>query len=631
MPPGRVQRGRRGIGWSHLELLLDVVPMLACLAAIYPAMWVAVPSTDGSTTFAFAWVGVVGWPMLAGCLRIMTKRPILRPRWWAATWLFLGVPATAAVLTVRSDRLADWIGGLVFGLLILSPVAVWRYRRTGRLITAAGSPAPRPPATAPPAAATEGGLAGVRRASWLRRAAGFLVDGAVVVVPYGLLWNLGALAGGWLQAALTTAGALVSVGVGLCYNRWYLGGRTGQTWGRRIVGLRLVSGRTGDAVGPGRAFGRDVAHVAADSASFYVGWFVPLWDANRQTLADRLVDTVVIHHAPAGRVELRDRLNATLDAGQAGGLHAVVVVRDGQVLLEHYGTGEDFSWGTPHGVVEFGPETLHDLRSVTKSVTALLYGIALRDGRVPDPAEPLLRQFPQYSDLAADPERARLTVEHALTMSLGLEWNEDPPYDSPANAEIAMELAPDRYRYVLERPIAGPPGARWSYCGGATALLGKLVSDGTGRPLPEYAREVLFAPLGIAEFEWMAGDDGVASAASGLRLTPRDLARIGELVLAGGAWDGREVVPAGWVRTMLQPRLPTGPVGSYGLHWYLGSSAGQQWAAATGNGGQRLTVLPDLGLVVAVTAGNYDAQDQWRTPATVLEQVVLPAAGHPVA
>src|SRR5262245_30726509 len=115
-------------------------------------------------------------------------------------------------------------------------------------------------------------------------------------------------------------------------------------------------------------------------------------------------------------LELRDRLDETLKAGQADGVHAVVVVRDGATLLEHYGTGTDSSWGTSHGVVSFGPETLHDLRSVSKSVTALLYGIALGEGRVPEPAEPLLRHFPEYPDLAADPERARLTVEHALTM-----------------------------------------------------------------------------------------------------------------------------------------------------------------------------------------------------------------------
>jgi CubicO group peptidase (beta-lactamase class C family) len=323
--------------------------------------------------------------------------------------------------------------------------------------------------------------------------------------------------------------------------------------------------------------------------------------------------------------QLRDLLDETLQAGRLDGLHAAVAVRGGQTLLEYYGAGEDFAWGTSLGVVEFGPETLHDVRSVTKSVTALLYGIALGEGRVPHPAEPLLRQFREYPDLAADPERARLTVEHALTMSLGLEWREDIPYDSPANAEIAMELAPDRYRYVLERPILDLPGARWTYCGGATALLGRLIADGTGQPLPQYGRAELFGPLGIGSFEWMAGADGVASAASGLRLAPRDLARIGQLVLAKGAWDGRQIVPVSWIRAMLQPRLRTEWGAGYGYHWYLETIAGHRLVACMGNGGQRLIVLPDLDVTVAITAGNYDNPDQWRTPVALLEQVILPA------
>ena len=322
---------------------------------------------------------------------------------------------------------------------------------------------------------------------------------------------------------------------------------------------------------------------------------------------------------------LRESLHRTLESGQAPGLHAVVVVRHGDALLEHYGCGEDSAWNVPLGVVAFGPGTLHDIRSVTKSITGLLYGIAHGRGVVPDPADPLLRQFPQYPDLAADAPRARLTVEHALTMSLGLEWKEDIPYTSPDNAEIAMELAPDRCRYVLERPIAEEPGARWAYCGGATALLGKLVCDGTGLPLPEFAREALFAPLGIDNFEWMAGPDGVASAASGLRLAPRDLARIGELVLADGQWDGREVVPAGWIRAMLQPRLSTEWGGKYGYQWYAEESAGHRWVAGMGNGGQRVIVVPGLGLAAAIAAGNYDDPEQWRTPAVVIEQVILPA------
>ncbi|MCZ7436180.1 serine hydrolase [Micromonospora sp. WMMC241] len=324
---------------------------------------------------------------------------------------------------------------------------------------------------------------------------------------------------------------------------------------------------------------------------------------------------------------MRDRLDEALRAGRLDGLHGVVVARGGQLLLEHYGSGEDFSWGDPLGVVEFGPETLHDIRSVTKSVTALLYGVALDDGLVPAPEEALLPRFPQYPDLAADPRRARLTVAHALTMSLGLEWREDLPYDSPANAEIAMELAPDRYRYVLERPVVEPPGTRWTYCGGATALLGHLIADGTGQTLPEYAQAKLFEPLGISRYEWMAGPDGVASAASGLRLVPRDLLRIGELVLREGTWDGRRLVPADWLRTMLQPRLRTEWGARYGYHWYLDTVAGHDLVAGMGNGGQRLYVLPGLDLTVAVTAGNYDHPEQWRTPLALLEQVILPEIG----
>lgn len=340
--------------------------------------------------------------------------------------------------------------------------------------------------------------------------------------------------------------------------------------------------------------------------------------------------TAVYEVAGAAEVEralpeasMRERLDETIAAGLADGLHAVVVVQGGRKVLEHYGTGADFSWNTSYGTVDFGPRTLHDVRSVTKSVTSLLYGIALGQGLVPEPSASLLAGFPEYPDLAADPERARLTVEHALTMSLGMEWKEEIPYNGPANAEIAMELAPDRYRFVLERPIVEPPGVHYSYSGGATALLGGLIARGAGRPLPDFAREVLFGPLGIDRFEWMAGPDGVASAASGLRLAAPDLARVGELVLAGGEWDGRQVVPGAWLAAMLEPRLPVEWGRSYGYQWYNGEMAGHRWVGAMGNGGQRLTILPDLGLVVAIAAGNYDDPEQWRTPEAVLERVVL--------
>jgi CubicO group peptidase (beta-lactamase class C family) len=213
----------------------------------------------------------------------------------------------------------------------------------------------------------------------------------------------------------------------------------------------------------------------------------------------------------------------------------------------------DETWGRPLGTVAFGPETLHDLRSVTKSLVGLLYGMALADGKVPPPDAVLVDQFPEYPDLAADPARRRLTVAHVLSMTLGLEWNENLPYTSAANSEIAMELAPDRYRFVLERPIVGSPGQRWGYNGGATALLGRLIARGVAAGLPDYARAALFAPLGITAFDWIKGQDGTPSAASGLRLAPRDLARIGQLVIQRGRWDGRQVVPASWIDASFRP------------------------------------------------------------------------------
>jgi CubicO group peptidase (beta-lactamase class C family) len=329
--------------------------------------------------------------------------------------------------------------------------------------------------------------------------------------------------------------------------------------------------------------------------------------------------------------DLAERLDELVRAGRAPQLHGIVVARQGQIALERYGAGEDFKWGEALGSVRFGPDTLHDIRSVTKSIVSLLYGIALGRGQVPAPNEPLLRQFPEYPDLAADPQRARLTVEHALTMTLGLRWNEDVPYTSAANSEIAMELAPDRYRFVLEQPAVEEPGRRWMYSGGASALVGRLIASGTGLPLQEFARSALFEPLGVGSFEWMGGADRVASAASGLRLAPRSLARIGQLVLARGSWGGREIVPAAWLEAALQPRVQIAEGFAYGYQWYLGSlaaagSAGRalRWAGGMGNGGQRLIVVPELELVVAICAGSYDSADQGATPTAILEQVILP-------
>lgn len=322
--------------------------------------------------------------------------------------------------------------------------------------------------------------------------------------------------------------------------------------------------------------------------------------------------------------ELADRLETVLSDGRASGLHGLVVVRGDRLVLDHYGAGPDFSWAKPHGEVTFDPTTLHDLRSVTKSVVALLYGIALDDGSVPHPHEPLLEQFPEYPALATDPARGGLTIYHALTMTLGLEWREQPPHDSHDNGEIAMMLSPDRWKYVLERPVVDEPGTGWTYCGGASELLGRIIAKGTGVPLHEFARTRLFEPLGIATFEWLAGYDGVESAASGLRLTPRDLARIGQLVLNRGVWDGRAIVPERWLDDALRLRVEADWGNGYGYQWYRGGEGEHRWVGGIGNGDQRLMVFPELDLVVAITTGDYDVADGTLVSA-IVDDVILAA------
>jgi CubicO group peptidase (beta-lactamase class C family) len=328
--------------------------------------------------------------------------------------------------------------------------------------------------------------------------------------------------------------------------------------------------------------------------------------------------------------DLGEKFDAGIRSGLLRDLHAVIVCRGDTVVLDRYFDGPDEAWGRPLGNVSFAPGTLHDLRSVTKSVVGLLYGIALDRGLVPPPEAPLMAQFPEYADLAADPARSGITVGHALTMTLGTAWDEERPYTDPENSEIAMERAADRYRFVLAQPVIAPPGTRWVYSGGAVALVGALIARGAGKPLPDFAREALFGPLGIVEFEWAAGSDGVASAASGLRLTARHLLRIGQMVLARGIHEGRRIVPAAWIEASLSPAIPTGDGLDYGRLWFLGRAevpalgGPRPWAAGFGNGGQRLYLCPDAGVAAVIFAGQYDRRaTAWISPARIWAEIAL--------
>ncbi len=358
------------------------------------------------------------------------------------------------------------------------------------------------------------------------------------------------------------------------------------------------------------------------------------------TTAAAGADWLAISPSEAGFTsDLEALLDKAIKEKRVWNLHGVVIVRKGRLVLERYFEGEDNARGSPLGTIAFKADTLHDLRSVSKSIVGLLYGIALADGKVPPPEATLFASFPEYADLAADPARNRWTIQHVLTMTMGTDWDElSVPYSDPTNSEIAMDMAPDRYRFVLGRPVVMEPGKRWVYSGGATALLARIIENGTGKPLHEFARVTLFDPLGIGPTEWFTDRSGEAIAASGLRMTPRDLARIGLMMLKGGMWGDLQVVPAQWIERSTTSMVDVDETRQYGYQWYLGKfaftvSTGPRWDrsrlerfwSAIGNGGQRLFVFPGLDLVVAVTAGNYDTPDQWVPPTRVIREVVLPA------
>jgi CubicO group peptidase (beta-lactamase class C family) len=316
-----------------------------------------------------------------------------------------------------------------------------------------------------------------------------------------------------------------------------------------------------------------------------------------------------------------------------GNVHSVLVVRHGKLVFEHYFTGSDEHLGEPVGDVTFGPDIRHDARSMTKSVTDLLVGIAIDRGYIKSIGQSVFSFFPQYSDLRTL-EKDRITLRDLLTMSSGLEWHEfDTPYTSDDNSENKMDNAKDPYRFALGQAVVAPPGRIWNYNSGSTELLGAILHRATGKPLDRLARSLLFEPLGITDFEWYKDAQGNPTAAAGLRLRPRDYAKIGQLVLQRGAWNGKQIVPTGWIDASTTPQINGFLVFFYGYQFWLGRSLVAKhpvdWAAAWGLGGQRVFIVPALDLVVVVTAGLYKSDIQAQVPLQILNQYVLSAVqGH---
>ena len=318
-------------------------------------------------------------------------------------------------------------------------------------------------------------------------------------------------------------------------------------------------------------------------------------------------------------------------------VHSVVVVRHGKLIFEQYFTGYDEPWGLPDKTYDFDATTKHDMRSVSKSVASLLVGIAV-DRKHISLDDPVVKFFPEHSALEG-PGWEKVTLRHLATMSSGMQWDENRRWNDPKNDEPHLGSEADPIKYVLSKPIAAPPGAQWAYNGGSTDLLGAVIEKSSGKTFDAFAREALFQPLGIVDWEWKTYQNGKIAPAAGLRLRPRDAAKIGQLVLNRGAWNGQQIVSTQWIVDSVAPRFQSigyfGGLFFYGYQWWIGRtlSDGREmsWIAAQGWGGQRLYIVPELDIVVMTTSAMYGHPREGAAALEILCNFVIPAVRDKVA
>jgi CubicO group peptidase (beta-lactamase class C family) len=310
----------------------------------------------------------------------------------------------------------------------------------------------------------------------------------------------------------------------------------------------------------------------------------------------------------------RDALCRMADRLASGSnVHAVLAARGGRLVFERYFSGDEQVPGRFYGHrmenIRFDADTLHHMKSASKSVMSLAVGIAIDRGLIRSVNEPIFDFFPELSDLRSA-EKDHIQLVHALTMSMGLKWVEaTPATGDDDNDESRMHMAQDSCRYVLGLPVAAPAGQEFFYNTGALALVAAVLRKATGLPVEEFIRVNLFEPLGITRVEWER-NKGEADAGGGLHLRPRDMAKLGQLVLARGRWNDRQVVSKAWIETSTSPKLKATDNQSYGYLWWLGHARlnGRMvhWVGALGRGGQSIRIVPELDLVVVVTAGYYE-------------------------
>lgn len=282
-------------------------------------------------------------------------------------------------------------------------------------------------------------------------------------------------------------------------------------------------------------------------------------------------------------------------------IDSVVVVHNGHIVTERY-------------YPPYKQDTMHDLHSITKSVVSALVGIAIQEGYITSVDDSVLDFFPERTFENDSALKRSITLEHLLTMSSGLEWNFDE-----------MVSSRDWVQSVLDQPMYIEPGLEFNYNSGNAHVLSAIIDKASGLNANDFAQQHLFDYLGIAETSWQRDLNGVAKGGWGLRMTPRDMAKLGYLYLNQGVWDGQQIIPAGWIEATTQRHIqvpdPLEPWDLYmGYLWWLHEDGPY---AAHGMKGQFIYVVPESGLVVVFTSNITDAE--FADPQLLIRDYVIPA------
>lgn len=317
-------------------------------------------------------------------------------------------------------------------------------------------------------------------------------------------------------------------------------------------------------------------------------------------------------------VALLDSMIRQIEAGEYVNIDSVLIVKDDALVLEQYFNGNKHN-------------TLHEIRSATKSIGSMLVGIAIDRGLVPSEHAPIHSFFEgDYEPAEGWTDQAKqVEIRHLLSMMSGYDCDD---LATDFGCENAMYRTDDWVRYALDLPFAHPPGEHWAYNSSSLILPGEAVARSSGLKVDAFAERYLFGPLGIERFRWQFSPQGRAWIGGGARMTPREMAKIGRLMLDRGVWSGERLLSKEWIeRSTTRQGEMLGGV-DYGYLWqrgqcYIGAElVSAFWAS--GNGGQYIIVLPDDRMVVVFTGSNYDSPlaDQ---PFRMLRTHVLPAFRRP--